>query len=304
MKQKVTKKQFLQTLADEYCYSTDVLNIAYDIMINVMKDMLTDKLLDRFLAENSVLYHIKNQYSILLRKNIMSDTSNENKLLRKFMDVSKENMEYMVTHERLLEKVASATCQDIETVQSIYHALCDTQDAIWNAKKSSKKLQNYRAKSNKQFLTYVTDEIQKVSDEIDSIQSIHQNLQKKMIAQNAKMTIDLLQSDEIREYVHQNMQDKYAETNCNLEMLTQAYQLIIDGIQKTVCSGKELSLSGFGSFYLRKHKGHPVQFDSGTTKVNDYVVLKFSASDVLAQKIRQAYADGEVILKENQDKKS
>lgn len=64
------------------------------------------------------------------------------------------------------------------------------------------------------------------------------------------------------------------------------YDAMVDEIQSVVCSGKELSLTGFGVFVLKPHKGHPVQFDSSSDKVHDYVVLKFAPSDVLMSKLR------------------
>lgn len=73
--------------------------------------------------------------------------------------------------------------------------------------------------------------------------------------------------------------------------LTAAYDAIIDGIKDVVSNGQSLSLTGFGVFYLHKHKGHPVQFE-GREDVPDYVVFKFSASDVLNRKFRADHADG------------
>ena len=68
------------------------------------------------------------------------------------------------------------------------------------------------------------------------------------------------------------------------------YNAIIDEFKTVMCSGSELSLTGFGTFSLKKHKGHHVQFDSKV--VDDYMVLKFRPSAVLMAKIRDAYADG------------
>ncbi len=70
------------------------------------------------------------------------------------------------------------------------------------------------------------------------------------------------------------------------------YSASIDEMLKIVSSGKELSLTGFGNFSLKQHKGHPVQFEAKSDTVSDYVVLKFTASDVLMARIRAAYADG------------
>lgn len=81
----------------------------------------------------------------------------------------------------------------------------------------------------------------------------------------------------------------------SIKDITKVYDAIVDEIEKVVSDGYSLSLTGFGVFYLYKHKGHPVQF-KGQKAVPDYVVFKFSASDVLNKRLRKAYTDGKVIL--------
>lgn len=80
--------------------------------------------------------------------------------------------------------------------------------------------------------------------------------------------------------------------NLTLNDVKTVYDAIINELKIVVCSGQDLSLTGFGTFSLKKHKGHPVQFEAKSDVVNDYVVLKFTASDVLMSHIRAAYADG------------
>ena len=76
------------------------------------------------------------------------------------------------------------------------------------------------------------------------------------------------------------------------------YDMFVKCTKDVVFSGKDLSLTGFGSFTLKTHKGHPVQFENpeeekdSRGKVGDYVVLKFTASDVLMNDIRAAYKEG------------
>lgn len=83
-----------------------------------------------------------------------------------------------------------------------------------------------------------------------------------------------------------------AETSgVSISTVTRVYTAMINEIQNIVCSGTSLSLTGFGTFYLQKHKGHPVQFEGKSTRVPDYWVFKFSASDVLNTRIRQLYAE-------------
>ena len=87
---------------------------------------------------------------------------------------------------------------------------------------------------------------------------------------------------------------KIAEkTGLELNVVKTVYNAFVDEIRSVVCRGEDLSLTGFGSFSLKKHKGHPVQFEAKTDKVKDYVVLKFAASDVLMSNIRRDYDKGE-----------
>lgn len=84
------------------------------------------------------------------------------------------------------------------------------------------------------------------------------------------------------------------KTGLESNVVKTVYNAFVDEIRSVVCQGKDLSLTGFGSFSLKKHKGHPVQFEAKTDKVKDYVVLKFAASDVLMSNIRRDYDKGEV----------
>ena len=67
------------------------------------------------------------------------------------------------------------------------------------------------------------------------------------------------------------------------------YEAIVDKIRDVICDDQDLSLTGFGTFSLQKHKGHPIQFRSDSDKVDDYAVLKFAVSDALMTKIRKNY---------------
>lgn len=73
------------------------------------------------------------------------------------------------------------------------------------------------------------------------------------------------------------------------------YDAFVNEIRESVCEGHDVSLTGFGTFTLKRHKGHPVQFEAKTDMVRDYVVLKFAASDVLITRIRKDYESGNAI---------
>ena len=53
------------------------------------------------------------------------------------------------------------------------------------------------------------------------------------------------------------------KTGLELNVVKTVYNAFVDEIRSVVCRGKDLSLTVFGSFSLKKHKGHPVQFEAG-----------------------------------------
>jgi nucleoid DNA-binding protein len=83
------------------------------------------------------------------------------------------------------------------------------------------------------------------------------------------------------------------KTGVPMATVKTVYTAIVDEIRAVVCKNDYLSLTGFGTFMLKKHKGHPVQFEAKTDKVQDYEVLKFAASDVLMSSIRQGRTESE-----------
>lgn len=82
------------------------------------------------------------------------------------------------------------------------------------------------------------------------------------------------------------------------KLVTTIYDAFIAEIYKAAAEGKVVSLTGFGSFYLTKHKGHPVRCDKGLS-ISDYVLFKFSTSNVLNSKFREDYALGKCIVSED-----
>lgn len=76
------------------------------------------------------------------------------------------------------------------------------------------------------------------------------------------------------------------------------YKGIVQTLFHIVSRGDTVTLSGFGSFYVQKHKGHPVQF-GGVDKIDDYHTLKFSASVTANRDIRKRIArDGRSVTKD------
>ncbi|GAA1250897.1 DNA-binding protein HU-beta [Microbacterium phyllosphaerae] len=67
-----------------------------------------------------------------------------------------------------------------------------------------------------------------------------------------------------------------------------AYSAMIDELLDLVGRGNTVTLTNFGKFYPQTHKGHRVQFakDEGDAEVNDYTVLKFSATREVNRRVK------------------
>ena len=76
------------------------------------------------------------------------------------------------------------------------------------------------------------------------------------------------------------------KNNMDPGLVRTVFDAMTDEMTNILCDDQNLSLTGFGMFALKPHKGHHVQFEAKTDKVDDYVVLRFTASDVLMSKIR------------------
>lgn len=88
------------------------------------------------------------------------------------------------------------------------------------------------------------------------------------------------------------------DSDVKLEAVNAIYEAITDRIVDSVKEGKRVSLAGFGSFQLQKHKGHPVRFKSGESAMPDYMVLKFTVSDIVSKDVRYVGLDGSVEISE------
>lgn len=61
-----------------------------------------------------------------------------------------------------------------------------------------------------------------------------------------------------------------------VRVVKKVYESLLGEIKGAVSCGETVVLTSFGRFYRQDHKGHKVRF--GKSDVDDYVVLKFSAS--------------------------
>ncbi|WP_405814488.1 HU family DNA-binding protein [Streptomyces sp. NBC_01390] len=61
------------------------------------------------------------------------------------------------------------------------------------------------------------------------------------------------------------------------------YESLLGELTGAASCGETVVLTGFGRFYRQDHKGHKVRF--GQSDVDDYAVLKFSASSTLNRRL-------------------
>lgn len=87
------------------------------------------------------------------------------------------------------------------------------------------------------------------------------------------------------------------DNGMSVETITKAWDAIVKGLHDQLAAGNTVSLTGFGAFYLQNHKGHPVQFE-GRAVIQDYIVMKFSTSDVLNKRFRDEYHEGKINMPE------
>lgn len=69
------------------------------------------------------------------------------------------------------------------------------------------------------------------------------------------------------------------------------YKATVDELRILAIREGRLTLTGFGTFYVQTHKGHPVQFGKKSDKIEDYAVFKFSASSVFNKSLRMRLSD-------------
>lgn len=75
-----------------------------------------------------------------------------------------------------------------------------------------------------------------------------------------------------------------------LHVTQQVYDAFIDELIDLVSNGNRVTLTGFGKFYPQEHKGHRVRFADGDrpTTIDDYTVLKFSATRAVNRSVKAA----------------
>jgi nucleoid DNA-binding protein len=80
-----------------------------------------------------------------------------------------------------------------------------------------------------------------------------------------------------------------ASSNIPQKVVNRVYDTIVDELLETMRRGDALMLTGFGKFHPQAHKGHRVQFaDHGAKPIDDYFVLKFSATRSVNKSLLEA----------------
>lgn len=82
--------------------------------------------------------------------------------------------------------------------------------------------------------------------------------------------------------------------------VNRVYDTILAELMDTMRRGDQLMLTGFGKFYPQAHKGHRVQFaDNGVEAIDDYFVLKFSATRSVNKSLMQEPSDAQAEFTED-----
>lgn len=68
-----------------------------------------------------------------------------------------------------------------------------------------------------------------------------------------------------------------------VRVVKKVYESLLGELTGAVSCGETVVLTSFGRFYRQDHKGHKVRF--GKSDVDDYVVLKFSASSTFNRRL-------------------
>lgn len=86
-----------------------------------------------------------------------------------------------------------------------------------------------------------------------------------------------------------------SRSGLTVRAVSRVYEAFLEELGDAVASGQTVVLTGFGRFYRQAHKGHKVRF--GKLEVDDYHVLKFSASRTINRQLDdEVGSDDDVVL--------
>lgn len=97
-------------------------------------------------------------------------------------------------------------------------------------------------------------------------------------------------ADKVKKKLNREDIVERAAKKCSLSQseILEAVLAFEDVMKEMALEGHMVCLTGFGKFYLQRHKGHPIQFADGKSRTPDYVVYKYSASNVWNNTLREA----------------
>lgn len=86
---------------------------------------------------------------------------------------------------------------------------------------------------------------------------------------------------------------------------TDMYELFMDVLTDELIKGNPIILTGFGNFELKPHRGHRIGF-SDSDRIDDYLIVKFDASNVFNRRLRTSNPDlfDEIMARENANDKT
>jgi nucleoid DNA-binding protein len=90
-----------------------------------------------------------------------------------------------------------------------------------------------------------------------------------------------------------------ARSGWPIKTVSSIYEGIFGELTEAVSQGETVVLTRFGRFYRQAHKGHKVRF--GKQDIDDYSVLKFSASPSVNRHLDGEDLDDELILDDELD---
>lgn len=104
------------------------------------------------------------------------------------------------------------------------------------------------------------------------------------------MAIESAQQEQLRVNKREFISRVAKRSGMSVRAASRLYEALLEELTDAAARGETVVLTGFGRFYRQDHKGHKVRF--GEDRVDDYSVLKFSASRSINRRLDQQVVDG------------
>lgn len=86
------------------------------------------------------------------------------------------------------------------------------------------------------------------------------------------------------------------ESGVKLNVVRSVYNSLVSVLLQNLENGNRINMTGFGSFYVQKHKGHPVQFNKKKSSISDYNVVKFSVAGSVKRKFNKHKINNDITI--------